>query len=84
MKIKINKNKNIKDYIKWSVWECKPSVFPWQYDNEEHCYIIEGSAKITTSIETVIIKKGDYVVFPKDLKCSWKVLGKIKKYYTFK
>ncbi len=40
MKIKIIKN--IQDFINWSIWECPTSKFNWEYDKEEHCFIIKG------------------------------------------
>ena len=84
MKILIKENKNINDYRQWDVWECKPSKFDWQYSEEEHCYIIEGEVTIQTKDDIVLVKSGDYVVFPKGLKCSWDVHKSIRKYYRFK
>ena len=84
MKIIIIKNKNISNYNSWPVWECEPSKFNWEYEQEEHCFIIEGRATITGGGSTVKISKGDYVIFPKGLSCSWKIDSTIKKYYTFK
>lgn len=68
----------------WGVWEKEVSEFDWEYTSEEHCYIIEGKVIIESPNETVEIKKDDYVVFPVGLKCRWKVLDQIKKYYIFK
>jgi len=68
----------------WGIWEKEPSEFDWSYTDEEHCYIIEGRAQITTEEGSVEIKKGNYAVFPRGLNCKWKVLEGIKKYYTFK
>ena len=84
MKIKIIQNKNITDFISWAIWECQPSKFDWKYDREEHCYIIKGSVTVIGSKNTVNIQSGDYVIFPKGLKCTWVVHESIKKYYTFK
>jgi hypothetical protein len=69
---------------KWSPWECDVSTFDWEYDSEEVCYIIEGKVKVNTSEGEIEINKGDLVTFPKGLKCTWNVLEKIKKLYTFK
>jgi len=69
---------------KWGIWEKEPSEFDWSYTEEEHCYIIEGRAQITTDEGIVEIKEGDYAVFPRGLSCKWKVLDRIRKYYTFK
>jgi len=84
MKIKIIKDKKITDYISWTIWECKPSQFDWEYEEEEHCYIIKGSVTVVGTENTVNIKPGDYVIFPKGLKCTWIVQEAIKKHYTFK
>ena len=84
MKIIIEKNKNMEDYQSWPIWTCEPSKFDWEYHQEEHCYVIEGEVEVNTSLETVKISKGDYVIFPKGLKCVWKVIDPIRKYYDFK
>ena len=68
----------------WSSWECDTSTFDWEYDSDEVCYILEGKVKVKTSEEEVEINKGDLVTFPKGLKCTWNVLNKIRKVYTFR
>ena len=83
MKIKIIKNKNIDDFISWPIWECEPSEFNWEYSQEEHCFIIGGEVTIIESENIVKISKGDYVIFPKNLKCFWKINKTIRKHYTF-
>ena len=84
MKITIVKNKKETLYTAWSIWECGVSKFDWEYTQEEHCYIIEGEVKVLCLNEEVKISKGDYVIFPKGLKCHWEVIKPIKKYYNFK
>lgn len=84
MKIEVIKNKNIENYKKWSIWTCESSQFDWEYDQEEHCYIIEGRVRVVGSENTVNIESGDYVIFPKGLKCNWNIFKSIKKYYIFK
>lgn len=69
---------------KWSPWECDVSTFDWSYDSDEVCYILDGKVKVNTPQEEVEIRKGDLVTFPKGLKCTWNVLQKIRKVYTFK
>ena len=81
MKIEVIKNKNIENYRKWSIWTCESSQFDWEYDQEEHCYIIEGDVTVIENGNIVHIKKGDYVIFPKGLKCNWEVHKAIKKYH---
>ena len=84
MKIIIIKNKNKDEYKSWPIWDCKPSKFDWEYNQEEHCYLIEGNVIVSSQLESVKIRKGDYVIFPKGLKCHWEVTTHIKKHYTFK
>ncbi|MBD3244835.1 MAG: DUF861 domain-containing protein [Candidatus Moranbacteria bacterium] len=72
------------DVSSWGVWEKETSSFPWSYDEQESCYILEGEAEITPEDgEKVVIKSGDFVVFPKGLKCTWDIKKPIKKHYKF-
>ena len=80
MKITILKNKQETLYAEWQIWKCGVSKFDWEYTQEEHCYIIEGEVKVLGIDEEIIISKGDYVIFPKGLKCHWEVIKPIKKY----
>ena len=74
-------NLNVKS---WPIWTKEKSVFDWQYDTDETCYIIEGQVVVTTEDgEQVEINKGDLVTFKKGLKCTWNVKSPIRKYYTF-
>ena len=84
MLIQVIKGKKIEEFTKWPVWDCDVSEFEWEYQEEEHCYIIKGSVTVKGPENTVDIKSGDYVIFPKGLKCTWKVHNYIEKYYTFK
>ncbi len=67
----------------WGIWEKEQSEFPWEYDETETCYILEGKAKVKTPAQEVEFGKGDLVVFPKGLKCTWIIKEKVKKYYKF-
>lgn len=67
----------------WPIWEKSPSEFPWQYDEKETCLIIEGSAEVKTDEGSITFQEGDYVIFPKGLRCDWHIKEKIKKYYKF-
>ena len=84
MKIKVIKNKKINDYKTWDIWECSPSKFDWEYEQEEHCFIIDGKVTVIGPKNIVNIEPGDYVIFPKGLQCIWEVHKSIKKHYTFK
>lgn len=72
-----------KNVFNWGIWEKEVSKFDWFYDSTEYCYIIEGDVVVTTEYETVKITKGDFVKFPKGLKCVWDIKEDIKKYYSF-
>lgn len=69
----------------WNPWSCEPSTFDWEYDSDELAYVLAGKVKVKAEDgEEVEINKGDLVCFPKGLKCTWNVLEKIQKVYTFK
>ena len=74
------KNLNVKN---WSPWDCEPSIFDWEYDEKETCFIMQGKARVTSGNQEVEFGKGDIVVFPKGLKCKWQVIDKISKVYKF-
>lgn len=68
----------------WSLWECEPSAFDWEYDSDEHAYVFEGKVKVTPEGgKPVEINGGDLVLFPKGMKCKWEVIKKIRKVYKF-
>jgi uncharacterized cupin superfamily protein len=68
----------------WSPWECEPSQFPWQYEDQETAYVFEGKVTVETEEgDTVEIEAGDLVTFPRGMKCTWTVHEKIRKVYKF-
>lgn len=67
----------------WPVWEKEVSRFPWQYDSNEECLILEGEVVVETSKGEHLIKAGDFVTFKKDLKCVWDIKSPIRKHYNF-
>ena len=72
-----------KEAESWPIWEKEESTFPWNYDVQETCLILEGKAMVTTPKESVEFGPGDYVIFPKGLSCTWKINKKIRKHYKF-
>tara|TARA_B100000315_G_C14097526_1_gene372141 strand:+ start:41 stop:307 length:267 start_codon:yes stop_codon:yes gene_type:complete len=87
MKINISKlseneiiNRNIRS---WPIWTCEISEFDWKYEEEESCYLLEGKVEVASDYETVRFSAGDFVVFPKDLKCRWNVAKPVRKHYHF-
>lgn len=67
----------------WPIWQKEVSRFPWTYDCDEECYILEGEVIVETEHEKVHIKPGDFVVFPEGLSCVWDIQKPIKKHYNF-
>ena len=67
----------------WPVWTKEISRFDWEYDMEEHCYILEGKVIIETENGNHEVVAGDYVIFPKVLKCVWDIKEGIRKHYNF-
>lgn len=71
-----------KEAESWSIWEKEVSEFPWEYFDNETCLILEGDVIVTNEEgEDFHFAKGDYVFFPKGLKCTWKINKDVKKYY---
>lgn len=69
----------------WPVWTCQESEFDWYYDSTEMCYFLEGDVTVKTEDgKEYHIKKDDFVIFPKGLKCRWIVKSPVRKHYSFK
>jgi uncharacterized cupin superfamily protein len=89
MKIKVIKNPDSEHLdhqgvFDWPIWEKEASTFPWQYDEYETCYILEGEVVVTPEGgEPVEIRKGDFVTFPSGMKCTWDIRSDIRKHYKF-
>ncbi|HHN48566.1 MAG TPA: DUF861 domain-containing protein [Bacteroidales bacterium] len=67
----------------WPIWEKEVSRFPWQYDGDEECLILEGEVIVETGQGNFTIKAGDFVIFKKGLKCVWDIKVPIRKHYNF-
>jgi len=87
MKIEVRKpTKQELEKIKaerWGIWEKEVSEFPWEYDEKETCLLLEGEVTVTHAGGSVKFGKGDFVVFPKGLECTWKITKPVRKYYKF-
>lgn len=68
----------------WPVWTCEISEFDWFYPETEICLILEGNIEVTTDQGVTAIRAGDFVEFPKGLKCRWNVISPVRKHYSFK
>ena len=66
----------------WPIWEKEISAFPWEYSNEELCLFLEGDVVVTNeSGQEFHCGKGDYVIFPKGMKCTWNIKKPVRKHY---
>jgi len=68
---------------KWPVWTKEVSKFDWYYDSKEQCLILTGKIIVETDEGNVEINAGDFVTFPKGLKCVWNVIEPVRKHYNF-
>lgn len=68
----------------WPIWTKEASEFPWTYDSQETCYILEGEVIVTPDGgEPVAMGKGDLVTFPAGMSCTWKIRREVRKHYRF-
>lgn len=74
---------NLSGIKNWPIWEKEVSRFPWQYDSDEECLILEGEVTVETSGGNYNISAGDFVIFKKGLKCVWDIKKPIRKHYNF-
>ncbi|ODH00632.1 cupin [Nostoc sp. KVJ20] len=70
--------------FKWEVWKKEVSKFPWTYDSQETCYFLEGDVVVTPDGgQPVQMGKGDLVIFPAGMSCTWEITKDVKKHYYF-
>jgi uncharacterized cupin superfamily protein len=68
----------------WPTWGSPVASFPWTYDEDETCYILEGDVIVTPDGgEPVRVTKGQLVTFPAGMSCIWDVKVPIRKHYRF-
>lgn len=68
----------------WPIWKKEVSSFPWSYDRQETCYILEGEVVVTPEGgEPVEITRGDLVTFPEGMNCTWDIKKDVRKHYNF-
>jgi uncharacterized cupin superfamily protein len=68
----------------WPIWSKEVSIFPWSYDSAETCYFLEGEVIVTPENgEPVQVGKGDLVIFPVGMACTWDIRRPVKKHYRF-
>ncbi len=68
----------------WPTWGCGVSTFPWTYDEQETCLLLEGDVTVTPDGgEPVRFGPGDLAVFDAGLSCTWEVQTPVRKHYRF-
>jgi uncharacterized cupin superfamily protein len=68
----------------WPIWSKEVSTFPWTYDSEETCYLLEGEVVvIPREGEPIHLKAGDLVTFPAGMSCTWQIRQAVRKHYVF-
>ena len=68
----------------WPTWGCGVSTFPWSYEEQETCLLLEGDVSVTPDGgEPVRFGAGDLVAFDAGLSCTWEVHAPVRKHYRF-
>jgi hypothetical protein len=68
----------------WPIWTKEVSQFPWTYESNETCYILEGEVMVTPDgSQPVQLGEGDLVTFPAGMSCTWQIRHNIRKHYKF-
>jgi len=70
-----------KEIAQWAIWTSDVDEFDWEYLTCEQCYILEGEVEVLVGDEIVRIQPGDFVEFPRGLRCRWHVLQPIRKHF---
>jgi uncharacterized protein len=69
---------------KWDIWQKEVSKFSWTYDTQETCYFLAGDVIVTPDgRQPVQMSKGDLVIFPAGMSCTWEIISDVKKHYYF-
>ena len=68
----------------WGTWSKEISTFPWQYDDMETCFILEGKATVKDQMgNSLTFEKGDMVQFEQGMECTWEITSDIRKKFMF-
>lgn len=69
----------------WPIWQKEASQFPWHYDAEEVCFLLEGKVTVRYGDnQEANFAAGDMVTFEKGLSCEWIIHQDVKKHYDFR
>ena len=67
---------------KWPIWTKEVSKFPWHYDEDETCYLLEGDVIVTPEGQAPVhFGKGDLVTLPSGMSCTWDIRKAVRKHY---
>jgi uncharacterized cupin superfamily protein len=85
MRIEVRKpsDKEKQALTKEPVWTCEVKTFPYHYDEQETCLILEGEVTVMAPDQSVSFGPGDLVIFPQGLDCTWDVKKPVRKHYRF-
>ncbi len=67
----------------WPIWKCEPGTFNWEYTEKETCLLLEGKATVSDGTDSASFGRGDLVIFPRDLECTWHITEAVTKHYNF-
>lgn len=68
----------------WPIWTKEASSFPWRYEATETCYFLAGDVVVTPEGgQPVRMGRGDLVVFPSGMACTWEIREDVRKHYDF-
>jgi uncharacterized protein len=76
-------DKEIQECKRWPIWSKKASTFDWVYSETETCLILEGEVTVSDAESSVTFGAGDLVIFPNELKCTWRITKQVRKHYNF-
>ena len=68
---------------RWGIWTKEISTFPWEYDETETFYVLEGEAKVTSKDSSITFGPGDLVTCHSGVTCQWTISKPIKKRFHF-
>lgn len=70
--------------LQWPIWIKEASKFPWTYEEDETCYLLEGEVVVTPANGAPVkLGRHDLVTFPAGLACTWEIMSPVRKHYAF-
>jgi uncharacterized protein len=77
--------RNSQSDFRWGTWGYLSGKFPWNYGENESCYLLSGKVTVTPVDGHLAVKfeKGDFVTFQAGLSCEWDVTELVQKHFKF-